>query len=222
MHYIKGNIVNSFVDAGVTVQVYLNKEKSTHADNAMMAPPRLLANTVQVGSGNNIGNAVVCQAGSHIVFSIASDKGIAGFAPTITTGHETITKGIFASSETRYGPASIGIARYSDVAKTIRVNDFGKYDKTEGFQRANVNIDIVEVTSFVRDGVHYPKAGVQAGVKPGSLDKGTDTDRDFTMCSDVNFGNSIAGLQMMFFVVDGRQAMHEFAEELRGVSAEDW
>jgi hypothetical protein len=204
--------------------VFLNNEKSTQADNQRKADPRLLDNTTKMDNGNYIGKAVVCQDGSHIQFMITTSKGLCGLSPRINTQEEVITAGkYFMTTTKRYGTTVKYVNRYDADDRTIKASDFAAYEKKEGFRRSNVIISAIEIIAFTKDGVSYPTAGVEAEVHPGSLDKGTHSGSKTKEVSGVRYGGELGAMQMQFFVLSDAAAVAKFAEELRGVTAdEDW
>lgn len=222
MAVIKGNLVSKFVDRGIEVEVFLNNEPNTQGDNQGKAAPRLLDNTSTTGvEPKFIGKAVVCQDGCHIGFQITSNKGLCGIMPKISTQQETISDGISQNIGKRYGQSRMWVDRYSWKAETIKVSDFSAYEKDEGFARSNVEIKVLEVVAFTRDGVRYPVAGAEPDVRPGSLDGGNPSSTKFGTVYDQVLGGELGAMQMRFFVLKDAHAVADFAEALQGITADD-
>jgi hypothetical protein len=217
MAYITGVDADHFADRKIQVRVGLLRTGPGGTENTGKLSPKLLTDATRKDGLGYIGNVVVCEADSHIIFQISTNKAICGIRPFIKTAQETIWHDKYTTSHTRYDNINAWIQGYSDSDRTIKVSDWGTWSREETMLRQNVEISVLEVTSFTQDGVNYPTAGSDADVAPGGLGSGTDAGLKFGSISDAQVGEEIGAVPMHFFVLKGPQAVQDFYQSLKGV-----
>lgn len=234
MAVIKGNLVDKFVDQKIEVSVILNNSYPESIEaNKGKQPPSLLFNTSKIDGNKYIGNAVICQEGSHISFIIhTTTPPLAGIKPIVRTQQEIIFDGMNCLLEKRYERnVTTQVDTYQRMndsnhlnAKTILVNDFAEYSREEGSKRSNVEIVVQEINSYKKGKESYPKAGIDGDVKPGSLEAGKKVDFQYGESVTIETGeNEMGAMKLAFFILKDDKAIKDFAEKLQGITPnDDW
>lgn len=222
MAFITGIDVDQFEDRKIKVRIGLvggRDEPEAARENAGKLSPKLLKDAKRLDGAGFIGNAVVCEAGSHINFQISTDQALCGTQAFIKTNQETITRGKYYSTTTvRYGHVEDWTSRYDDRPETIKVNEWGTWSVAETLLRQDVTLLAKEVIGFTKDGVRYPLPLSDADVAPGGLGGGVVSQEKFGKISDVQIGNELGAMSMKFYVLKGPQAVQAFYESVRGIN----
>lgn len=129
MSQIQGSRVDNFTDQKITVTIGLNEidpDAKTTNVNANNFEPVMLYNTNRLDKNGlilnppqYIGNACVVPKNAPLEILISSKDGICGFTPTLSTGQETISQGVYYCSTTQYASVTASVRRYSSTPKFI-------------------------------------------------------------------------------------------------------
>ncbi|MCZ8226121.1 MAG: hypothetical protein O9324_19750 [Microcystis sp. LE19-84.1B] len=237
MAIIQGSQVPHFTDRLITVTVTLNRaDDEAKKINENKFEPVMLDNTYKLDGMKFIGNACVVPKDAPLNFLIASSGGICGLMPKLKTTYEgEIFKDIYYTTKSKYQLRTASVRRYSAKPKFIEVADFRDYEKTEGFNRSNLEISAYEVLKYTEDGIHYPRDSseitssslnvasdfVSIDVVPGAIHEGRDSSETWGKISDVEVGKELGAMQMYIFVVKDLNAFNDLVQKVPGISGED-
>ena len=223
MAKIYGTVVDNFDDRGVKVEVRLNPETSVAAANAGKSVPAMLSDAYIMGrSGKkNIGRAVICEAGSKVMFTITTDKGLCGFSTFIKSAEETISEGLYTTGKGRYERLTSWVQRYSDKPDAIDVSNWKDFEKEEGFRRHNIKLSVKDCVAYTKDGASYPLAGAESNSDIGSVSRKGRSDVKYGT-ADHTDGQELGSMDLHFFVFKDAQAIKDFVESFTGADIDDW